>query len=366
MVRFRLVGSDWVGLIRYLFGRISEGSPLHSLLQTSLQRHLFPLLCIQCSFIACMVTAYLCCSSQQDRRELGQISSHGSSLATKHAGPRLLCNGPKVNLVTLSFMKTPGTNHTYSGILKSSFRVSPPARPSMAPSSLSNESAISTSPVVDATPALDKEITLQNTPQNAGHRRNSSQNPHRSVSGRQSTNPGYDENGEFDSNMRLKWDEANLYLTEQQKSSTMEIDEPKTLYARRYEPEEDKEEAMRMLDAQDLAVGELDEVREGNSEKRTKDAEILDLDIGEPEEDISALDKTTMDEGRIQRSESSASGGLGRRGSVIGEKTVVMDEEAADGKVHDEAFRHKDFEEMRKKHYEMKDIKGLLGRVVGD
>src|SRR5579862_3738059 len=38
---------------------------------------------------------------------------------------------------------------------------------------------------------------------------------------------------------RLKWDEANLYLTEQQKSSTMKINEPKTPYTRRYDPSED-------------------------------------------------------------------------------------------------------------------------------
>lgn len=162
--------------------------------------------------------------------------------------------------------------------------------------------------------------------------------------------------------MRLKWDEANLYLTEQEKSSTMKIDEPKTPYAKRYEPEEDEEE-MRTLDAQELMVDELDKAREGRSAQRTKDAEIPGLDIGEPEEDVSVLGGRD-DSGRIERSGSAASGGrASRSGSVKGEKQVVVDEEAPDGKRHDGAVRHKDFEEMRKKHYEMKDVKGLLGYV---
>lgn len=158
--------------------------------------------------------------------------------------------------------------------------------------------------------------------------------------------------------MRLKWDEANLYLTEQEKSSTMKIDEPKTPYAKRYEPEEDEEE-MRTLDAQELMVDELDKAREGRSahrtERRTKDAEIPGLDIGEPEEDVDVRHEG----GRIERSESG--GGLARSGSLKGEKQVVVDDDAPDGKGHDGVVRHKDFEEMRKRHYEMKDVKGLLG-----
>lgn len=230
----------------------------------------------------------------------------------------------------------------------------------MPPGHLSSEQAISTSPTPAALPATGSDLTLQNTMQNAGHRRNSSQNPRASVSRRQSTNPPLDEN-EAEQIMRLKWDEANLYLTEQQKSSTMKIDEPKTPYAKRYEPDEDEDE-MRTLDAQDLVVDELDKVREGHSSQRTREAEIPGLDIGEPEEEF-AGEGATGEESRIQRSSSGGSeaGGLGRSGSLKGEKTVMVDPEAPDGKGHDGIVRHKDFEEMRKKHYEMKDVKGLLG-----
>ena len=204
--------------------------------------------------------------------------------------------------------------------------------------------------------------------QNAGHRRNSSLDPRANVSRRQSGAGGFgDVNA--DETMRLRWDEANLYLTEQEKSSTMKIDEPKTPYARRYEPEEDEDE-MRTLDAQELKVDELDKVREGRRAQRTREAEIPGLDIGEPEEDVSAVGRD--EDERIQRIRSasgsaersgsgSGSGGLGRSGSLKGEKSVVVDDEAPDGKRHDGIVRHKDFEEMRKKHYEMKDVKGLLG-----
>ena len=189
--------------------------------------------------------------------------------------------------------------------------------------------------------------------------------PRASVSRRQSSTAGLVGGDNGDENIRLRWDEANLYLTEQEKSSTMKINEPKTPYAKRYEPEEDEEE-MRTLDAQDLKVDELDKVREGRRSQRTREAEIPGLDIGEPEEDVSSTGG--IEDDRIERTRSASGSGersgsssLGRSGSVKGEKSVVVDDEAPDGKVHDGNVRHKDFEEMRKKHYEMKDIKGLLG-----
>ena len=145
----------------------------------------------------------------------------------------------------------------------------------------------------------------------------------------------------------------------------MKINEPKTPYAKRYEPDEDEDE-MRTLDAQELKVDELDKVREGRKAQRTKEAEIPGLDIGEPEEDVSVT--PAEENARIERirstsgsGERSGSGSLGRSGSLKGEKSVVVDDEAPDGKGHDGIVRHKDFEEMRKKHYEMKDVKGLLG-----
>lgn len=124
----------------------------------------------------------------------------------------------------------------------------------------------------------------------------------------------------------------------------MKIDEPKTPYAKRYEPEDDEEE-MHTLDADELLVDELDQQRCGGR-SRTRDAEIPGLNLGEPE--IPTGDMPDEDE-RVVRSV-----------SVKGEKQVVVVPEG-EGAEHDGIVRHREFEEMRKKHYEMKDIKGLLG-----
>ena len=242
---------------------------------------------------------------------------------------------------------------TDPGILKNSYYQSPPnpAAPAVTenpPRHLSPEVTHSDDLTRTST---DQDITLANTLQNAGHRRTSS-NPRGSVSRRQSSNPGLDEDP---NNPRLKWDEVNLYLTEQEKSSTMKIDEPKTPYAKRYEPDEDEDE-MRTLDAADLKVDELDQVGSGRS--RMREAEIPGLELGDAEEYPEMHD----DRDRISRS-SSASG--------KGDKQVVVeptDDEAAHGEnvglSAEERAKHKKFEEMRKKHYEMKDVKGLLGYVL--
>src|SRR5277367_7153052 len=80
---------------------------------------------------------------------------------------------------------------------------------------------------------------------------------------------------------RLKWDEANLYLTEQQKSSTMKITEPKTPYTRRYDPSEDPSDdeglgEQMQIDHPEGAVAE-DSVMTGIND-------IPGLDLGEPAE----------------------------------------------------------------------------------
>ena len=187
----------------------------------------------------------------------------------------------------------------------------------------------------------EKEITLQNTLQNAGppSRRSSSKNRASSLR-RQS---GLDIDAEEGSH-RLKWDEANLYLTEQERDSTMKINEPKTPFAKQYDPVEDEEE-IKALNAQDLLVDELDKAK---NQKKVKEDDIPGLDIGEPE---------------IENAQERASDG---------EKKVIVDtvmDEADDGRHGEEPLdmtaeereKHKKFEEMRRKHYEMKNVKNLLG-----
>lgn len=142
--------------------------------------------------------------------------------------------------------------------------------------------------------------------------------------------------------MRLKWDEANLYLTEQEKSATMKIDEPKTPYAKHYDPAEDEEE-IRMIDADELMVDELDQARAKQSpgnKSKAKEEEIPGLSLGEPEEAVPENSFGDAD-------------GKKRAVHVKGEEHVGMSAE--------EQEKHRKFEELRKKHYEMKNVANLLG-----
>jgi protein phosphatase inhibitor 2 len=203
----------------------------------------------------------------------------------------------------------------------------------------------------------DKELTMQNTLQNAGPHRRSSSNPRGSVSRRTSAGAAQDD---ADNNPRLKWDEANLYLNEQQQDSTMKITEPKTPYAKQYDPAEDpdeEDEDVAVLNPDDIAVDELDMVKSADAQGRkssknlhTTTDEIPGLDIGEAE--MEGVERTgagsTDGEKRVMVDEH-AEGDLGRHG----EDDVNMDPQ--------EREEHKRFEERRKKHYEMKNVKDLLG-----
>jgi len=241
-------------------------------------------------------------------------------------------------------------SQTHQGILKNSYHKSqsnqipittshPPPQP---------PTAISAQPDFDRE-LSEKDITLQNTLQNAGHRRSSS--VARPVGSRRvSSNTSSVYGDDDDNGMRLKWDEANLYLTEQEKSSTMKIDEPKTPYAKRYDPAEDEEE-MRTLDADDICVDELDMVKGLSSGSRMRNAredEIPGLSLGEPEEAV----PETEDPGQMQRSNSQRS-----------EKAVHVNDDHPNnvGLSAEEREKHRKFEEMRKKHYEMKNVVNLLG-----
>ncbi len=118
---------------------------------------------------------------------------------------------------------------TDAGILKNSFSRSPPTSPTNGQPD-------------DAEQLTEKELTIQNTQMNAGHRRSSSAARPSAASRRQSSRtPSYHGDDDFESSQRLKWDEANLYLTEQERSSTMKITEPKTPYAKHYDPAEDRQ-----------------------------------------------------------------------------------------------------------------------------
>ena len=142
----------------------------------------------------------------------------------------------------------------------------------------------------------------------------------------------------------------------------MKINEPKTPYAKRYDPTEDEDE-MHALDAEELMVDELDAARELKRDKLGRTSDIPGLELGEPAEDLPELEEGEQapDGVKVKRSNS------GR------EKQVVVDkgqggpghgEDEEVGMSREEKEKHKKFEERRKKHYEMKDVKGLLGYVA--
>ncbi|KAL4927757.1 PP1-complex regulatory subunit GLC8 [Aspergillus undulatus] len=205
-------------------------------------------------------------------------------------------------------------------------------------------------------PADTKELTLQNTLQNAGRR------PSASSRRTSLASTGHHD----DISPRLKWDEANLYLTEQEKTAKMKIDEPKTPYAPRYDPTEDEEE-MRLaeaqeslIDAQGLVVDELDD-KKGSSKKKVSEDDIPELELGEPEEEITpgthSNDSERILRGRSLSNDSHRSGS--DRHVVVGPESGEPngDERLSPQEAQE---KHEKFEKQRRKHYEMHNIKELL------
>ncbi|KAI1263538.1 hypothetical protein F5Y18DRAFT_418204 [Xylariaceae sp. FL1019] len=196
------------------------------------------------------------------------------------------------------------------GILKNSYQGSPPESPTK-----EREHDVT-----------EKELTIANTQANAGHRRSSSAASRPAGSRRQSSRtPSNAGEEDMSNSQRLQWDEANLYLTEQERTATMKITEPKTPYARHYEPSEDED----------------DEMEDG------EEGQIPGLSLGEPEEEV------PVSEGSSRKS-----------------KVHVSDEDATPqhdaeneyiGMTPEEREKHRKFEQARKKHYEMKDVAKLLG-----
>lgn len=203
-----------------------------------------------------------------------------------------------------------------------------------------------------------KELTLANTQKNAGHRRSSSAARPTPSSRRQSAQ-GSESLAE--NSQRLKWDEANLYLTEQERTSTMKIDEPKTPYAKHYDPAEDPSDEENE-GAQEAGLDGTSAVNK-TSRSRVED-DIPGLSLGEPEE------------GFYEEEEDFANAPTSPR--APSDKSVHMDEESATGisaeEPHvglsaEELEKHHQFEELRKKHYEMRNVAQLLGHseeVVDD
>jgi protein phosphatase inhibitor 2 len=223
-----------------------------------------------------------------------------------------------------------------------------------------------------------KEITLANTQINAGHRRSSSAARIAASRRASSHNPELAE-----SSQRLKWDEANLYLTEQERTSTMKIDEPKTPYVKQYDPAEDPSDdddeeqgqarqgsgaaQAQRQGRDDDATSPMDASGRVRKAPRTRaEDDIPGLSLGEPEEDVP--EATAQDEAQAE-ADAAAAAAAAASPRAPSEKSVHVDEENATpsaeeamvGLSPEEQEKHHKFEEMRKKHYEMHNVAQLLG-----
>ena len=175
--------------------------------------------------------------------------------------------------------------------------------------------------------------------------------------------------------MRLKWDEANLYLAEQDRGTRMKITEPKTPYehGRDFPPEDELDEEEDVaIDPKYVNVDEVDMAKANRKVPKHRESEIPGLELGEPEEDF-ATTGTAPDDARIVRGGRESLSREASQGSNREKHVSVSEDAEQDGSVADvgqvgmptkeEMEKHRKFEEMRKKHYEMKDIRGMLGYV---
>ncbi|EFR01247.1 hypothetical protein MGYG_04251 [Nannizzia gypsea CBS 118893] len=212
--------------------------------------------------------------------------------------------------------------------------------------------------LMSLSPLENKELTMQNTMQNAGvgvKQRARASSHRKSTSSRASNGDEAAENSP-----RLKWDEANLYLTEQERSSTMKIDEPKTPYVPHYDYNEENDDMDLGEDdvgfhAEGVVVDELD-MNKAKSKSKSRADDIPDLELGDPEEDT-WKDIRASEAERIIRERSLSFGSTGSKKRVV----VGGDDKDEHDPTQEEAQKHHDFEEKRKKHYEMGNIKSLLG-----
>lgn len=202
-----------------------------------------------------------------------------------------------------------------------------------------------------------------NTEINAGPlgRRNSS-NPRGSTSRRQSSvdQEYQDKTG----SPRLQWDEANLYLNEGQMGGKMKIDEPKTPFVHGQDNpmDEDEDEDIPTIDPDHIVVDELDKAKvlEGEAptsqQKRPSANDIPDLDLGEPEQDVVMERRPSDGEKKVIVAPADPD-------AMDIEDTGRHGEGREEDMPADEVAKHKKFEQMRKRHYEMSNVKGMLGYV---
>lgn len=153
--------------------------------------------------------------------------------------------------------------------------------------------------------------------------------------------------------MRLKWDEANLYLAEQDRGGRMKITEPKTPFEYGMGNAMEEEEEDVSIDPRFVNVDEVEMARKKGG-KKARESDIPGLELGEPEYEGEGAEAENE---RIVRQ-----GSLSRESSK--EKHVALGEHEDQGPgmpSHEDLEKHRVFEEQRKRHYEMRNVKDMLG-----
>ena len=158
-----------------------------------------------------------------------------------------------------------------------------------------------------------------------------------------------------DNSPKLRWDEANLYLNEQERPATMKIDEPKTPFVKQSDlPEDADEEELASIDPRDMMVDELDKAKEQGGPHRGRGStkmnaggggggDIPDLDLGEAEDVAPPMMRTDSSEKRVIVDP-----------NATAEDGAQIRAEDEGGSATEEAKRkHREFEERRKRHYEV-------------
>lgn len=244
------------------------------------------------------------------------------------------------------------------GILKNSYQKSPPVSPTAI-----NNTAAAAAPTPSSHPmerqVSEKEITIHNTQVNAGHRRSSSaaRPVGLAASRRQSSRTPSLADPNEEADPRIKWDEANLYLTEQERTSTMKITEPKTPYAKHYDPNEDPSDDddgdgdVKMSIEGDDGTGAGAKKQKRQHRGHNED-DIPAMSLGEPEEEVPVIPADEVEMKKKNR-------GGGSAVHIDGEGHDVDEEDM--GLSPEEREKHRRFEQMRKQHYKMTSVVHQLG-----
>lgn len=168
---------------------------------------------------------------------------------------------------------------------------------------------------------IDRQEVIRNTLLNAQLAAESSEGDR--LRAELANHHSHDKQGEEGEHLNLKWDEINLYITEQEKAATMKIDEPKTPYEGGFNPS-----------------GEYYQ-DDGDDE----DDDIPDFQLGEAEADADTNNHKIV--------ESLNGGEIVRNEDEDDDDDDDDDDEPQERKLT-AAERHALFEQKRKAHYHMK------------